>query len=118
VLARWRKSIIGGTGTAIDITTDRIMAMGTVGTTIDRIMAMATTDRIMAMGTVGTTIVGGNPASALAAPSGKQNDVAVITSGWFVRGRKLRVRLIPDMAAKVERIDKGQHGDKWVPSIP
>jgi hypothetical protein len=23
-----------------------------------------------------------------------------------------RVRLIPDMAAKVERIDKGQHGDK------
>jgi hypothetical protein len=23
-----------------------------------------------------------------------------------------RVRLIPDMAAKIERIDKGQHGDK------
>ena len=69
--ARWRKSIIGGIGTVIDtITTDRIMAMGTVGTTIARIMAMATTARIMAMGTVGTTIVGGgNPASPLAAPS-------------------------------------------------
>jgi hypothetical protein len=65
VLARWRKSIIGGIGTAIDpittdITTDRIMAMATTD---------ITTDRIMAMGTVGTTIVGGNPASALAARS-------------------------------------------------
>jgi hypothetical protein len=46
-----------------DITTDRIMATGTIGTTIDRIMAM---------GTVGITIVGGNPASALAAPSGSK----------------------------------------------
>ena len=49
---------IGGIGTTA-ITTDRIMAMGTVDTTIDRIMVMATTDRIMAMGTVDTTIVGG-----------------------------------------------------------
>jgi len=49
---------IGGIGTT-DITTDRIMAMGTVDTTIVRIMVMATTDRIMAMGTVDTTIVGG-----------------------------------------------------------
>ena len=78
MLARWRKSIIGGTAidpimamATADITIDRIMGTGTVGTTIDRIMAM---------GTVGITIVGGNPASALAAPSG-QNDVAVITSG-------------------------------------
>ena len=70
MLARWRKSIIGGTAidpimamATADITTDRIMAMGTVGTTIDRIMAM---------GTVGITIVGGNPASALAAPSGSK----------------------------------------------
>jgi hypothetical protein len=39
------------------------MATGTIGTTIDRIMAM---------GTVGITIVGGNPASALAAPSGSK----------------------------------------------
>ena len=70
MLARWRKSIIGGTAidpimamATADITTDRIMATGTVGTTIDRIMAM---------GTVGITIVGGNPASALAAPSGSK----------------------------------------------
>jgi len=70
VLARWRKSIIGGTAidpimamATADITIDRIMATGTVGTTIDRIMAM---------GTVGITIVGGNPASALAAPSGSK----------------------------------------------
>jgi len=70
VLARWRKSIIGGTAidpimamATADITTDRIMATGTIGTTIDRIMAM---------GTVGITIVGGNPASALAAPSGSK----------------------------------------------
>ena len=73
MLARWRKSIIGGTGTAIDpITTD---------ITIDRIMAMATTDittdLIMATGIVGTTIVGGNPASALAAPSGSKMVQAV-----------------------------------------
>jgi hypothetical protein len=39
------------------------MAMGTVDTTTDRIMAMATTDRIMAMGTVDTTIVGGGSRS-------------------------------------------------------
>ena len=70
MLARWRKSIIGGTAidpimamATADITTDRIMATGTIGTTIDRIMAM---------GTVGITIVGGNPASALAAPSGSK----------------------------------------------
>ena len=70
MLARWRKSIIGGTAidpimamATADITIDRIMATGTVGTTIDRIMAM---------GTVGITIVGGNPASALAAPSGSK----------------------------------------------
>jgi len=70
VLARWRKSIIGGTAidpimamATADITTDRIMATGTIGTTIDRIMAM---------GTVGITIVGGNRASALAAPSGSK----------------------------------------------
>ena len=62
MLARWRKSIIGGTATA-DITIDRITGTGTVGTTIDRIMAM---------GTVGITIVGGNRASALAAPSGSK----------------------------------------------
>jgi hypothetical protein len=49
------------------------MAMGTVG---------ITTDPIMAMGTVGITIVGGNPASALAAPSGSKMMQAVITSGW------------------------------------
>ena len=61
----WRKSIItGDIGTAIDITTDRIMAMDTAGP----IMAMGTVGPIMAMGTVGTTIVGGNPASAFAAP--------------------------------------------------
>ena len=62
MLARWRKSIIGGTATA-DITINRITGTGTVGTTIDRIMAM---------GTVGITIVGGNRASALAAPSGSK----------------------------------------------
>ena len=70
MLARWRKSIIGGTAidpimamATADITIDRITGTGTVGTTIDRIMAM---------GTVGITIVGGNPASALAAPSGSK----------------------------------------------
>ena len=57
MLARWRKSIIGGTAI------DPIMAMATADITIDRIMAM---------GTVGITIVGGNPASALAAPSGSK----------------------------------------------
>ena len=51
----WRKSIItGGIGTAIDITTDRIMAMATADITTDRIMAMDTAGPIMAMGTVGT----------------------------------------------------------------
>ena len=65
----WRKSIItGGIGTAIDITTDRIMAMATADITTDRIMAMDTAGPIMAMGTVGTTIVGGNAASAFTAP--------------------------------------------------
>ena len=70
MLARWRKFIIGGTAidpimamATADITIDRITGTGTVGTTIDRIMAM---------GTVGITIVGGNPASALAAPSGSK----------------------------------------------
>jgi hypothetical protein len=83
VLARWRKSIIGGTAidpimamATADITIDRIMATGTADITIDRIMATGTVgttiDRIMAMGTVGITIVGGNPASALAAPSGSK----------------------------------------------
>ena len=62
---------IGGIGTT-DITTDRIMAMATADITTDRIMVMDTADPIMAMGTVGTTIVGGNPASALAAPSGSK----------------------------------------------
>ena len=70
MLARWRKSIIGGTAI------DPIMAMATADITIDRIMATGTADitidRIMAMGTVGITIVGGNPASALAAPSGSK----------------------------------------------
>ena len=42
------------------------MGIGGIGTTD------ITTDRIMAMGTVDTTIVGGNPASALAAPSGSK----------------------------------------------
>ena len=65
----WRKSIItGGIGTAIDITTDRIMAMDTADITTGRIMAMDTAGPIMAMGTVGTTIVGGNAASAFTAP--------------------------------------------------
>jgi hypothetical protein len=44
------------------------MAMATADITTDRIMAMDTAGPIMAMGTVGTTIVGGNPASAFAAP--------------------------------------------------
>ena len=42
------------------------MGIGGIGTTD------ITIDRIMAMGTVGITIVGGNPASALAAPSGSK----------------------------------------------